>query len=78
MAKLKENTVVIGEFGQAVPLAAGDDVPKWAAKQVGDHLLEEAKPARSSRSSRSSSSSDSGDGGSESGDDAVAPVDDRS
>lgn len=47
MVKLKENTVVVGEDGQPKPLAAGDDVPSWAAKQVGDHLLDEpVKPAR--------------------------------
>ncbi len=59
MAKLKENTVVVDESGAARPLAAGDEVPRWAVKQVGEHLLEET---RSARRSRSSSGSGSGDG----------------
>ncbi|TYP82068.1 hypothetical protein BD833_12052 [Blastococcus xanthinilyticus] len=66
MVKLKENTVVVDESGAAKPLMAGEDVPRWAAKQVGEHLLEDGKAARSSRASRSSSGS-SGTAGSPDG-----------
>jgi hypothetical protein len=66
MAKLTDNTVVSDRHGLPVPLAAGTEVPKWAAKQVGDHLLEDAKPSRSSRSSKAKAPADA----------ALAPADD--
>lgn len=48
MAKLTDNTVVAHpESGVAVQLAAGDELPKWAASLVGDHLLDE--PAKAAR-----------------------------
>lgn len=48
MAKLTDTTVVAHpDTGAATVLHAGDEVPKWAAPLVGDHLLDEpAKPAR--------------------------------
>lgn len=43
MAKLTGNTVVVGPDGQARTLLEGDDVPAWAADQVGDHLLDDSE-----------------------------------
>lgn len=40
MTKLIENTVIAGQDGTPVALAAGDDVPEWAADQIGAHLLD--------------------------------------
>ena len=39
MAKLNANTVVQQGYEHVV-LLAGDEVPEWAAAQVGDHLIE--------------------------------------
>lgn len=38
MATLNANTVVRRGF-ESVVLYAGDEVPEWAADQVGEHLL---------------------------------------
>lgn len=48
MAKLIDNTVLAHpETGAPTVLLAGEDVPSWASKLVGKHLLaEEPKPAR--------------------------------
>jgi hypothetical protein len=44
--KVIENTVIDHpDTGEAVVLHAGEDVPPWASKLVGEHLLDE-KPAR--------------------------------
>lgn len=51
VAKLKENTVVTGRDGSAVSLLAGQDVPRWAAKQVGDHLVDKKAGTDSGSSS---------------------------
>lgn len=45
MAKLKGNTVVVDENGASVSLLAGEDLPSWAAAQVGDHLVEGGEDA---------------------------------
>lgn len=44
VAKLIENTVVTHpDTGEAVVLHAGEDVPSWGSKLIGEHLLD-AKP----------------------------------
>lgn len=40
MGRLNANTVVMRGY-EAVSLAQGDEVPEWAADQVGEHLLEQ-------------------------------------
>lgn len=40
MAKLSENTVVVDDDGKATVILAGEDVPSWATKQIGSHLLD--------------------------------------
>lgn len=40
MASVTDNTWVVDSAGAPVLLEKGDDVPAWAADQVGDHLLE--------------------------------------
>lgn len=55
MAKLSATTVVRHpESGDPVPLLEGTDVPRWAEKLVGDHLIEsEPKPAAKRPTARS-------------------------
>ena len=38
MATLNANTIVQRGY-EAVVLYAGDEVPEWAADQIGDHLI---------------------------------------
>lgn len=51
MAKLNANTVVRKGF-EAVSLSAGDEVPEWAVDQVGEHLLDDEKPADGEKPAR--------------------------
>lgn len=40
------NVLVIDGSGERVVLSGGDEVPSWAADQVGDHALDgDKKPA---------------------------------
>ena len=48
MAKLNANTVVVDGYSTVV-LMAGDEIPEWAADQVGDHLIEPDEDAKGRR-----------------------------
>ena len=48
MAKLNANTVVIKDYSP-VSLYAGDEIPEWAADQIGDHLIEQDEPKSAAR-----------------------------
>lgn len=45
MPKLNANVVVLNEFRESTVLYAGDEIPDWAADQLGDHLIALSLPA---------------------------------
>lgn len=50
VSKLTANTVVIKGF-EPVSLSAGDEIPEWAADQIGDHIVEQEEPKVPARKS---------------------------
>lgn len=46
MATLSSNTLVKHpETGERITLLKGETIPKWAADQIGDHLIEGTEPS---------------------------------
>lgn len=44
MSRVTATVVVRGENGEPHVLQAGDEIPKWAEVQVGDHVRSDDKP----------------------------------